>query len=198
MRLIRDHPHPAASLSTVKDFPDADPSPCPDRSPTDAEIPDVSAPADSHSDLACDSAEARSPEPSDSVTGSLGRLDAVMPWGSASGSAGSVGSGSGSGGGAEVVGCGAGVGTVTWTLSSPETVASLPSAMGQEIEACWPFVPPTVVHWLVERAFARAASASWRRASASALAFSASDMAWAWACACCTCCRRTVCCWTWI
>lgn len=165
----------------VIELPEADPSPVPDRSPTDAETPEVSAPADSHSDLACDSAAARSPELRESVTGSSGSADADMPSASSAGSE-EPGSGEGEGemlGVGEGEGAGDGVGTATWTLSSPETVASLPSAIGQEIEAWVPLVPPTVVHWLVDRALARAASASWSLASASACAASTSEMAWA-------------------
>jgi len=57
------------------------------------------------------------------------------------------------------VGAGVVGGVVTDTPSLPEIVAA-PSDIGQEMEAGWPFVPPTVVHWLVDRAFARAARAS--------------------------------------
>jgi len=73
--------------------------------------------------------------------------------------------------------------------------------MGHEIEAGCPFVPPTVLHWLVDSALASASSASLSLASASAWAFCAFTAAWAWACClwttccCCTCWVRMIRCW---
>ena len=66
---------------------------------------------------------------------------------------------------AEVANKGVGV-----TDPPPVTVAEEPPAKGQLTDAAVPLVPPTVVHWLVDRALASACKASWIFASAAALA----------------------------
>ena len=179
IRLIEDQPHPAASTSTTSDRPEAEPSPAPAKSVTDALMPDVSAPASVHSDFAWASAEESSAEESSApVTGVSGRLAAVIPGDPSAVAAGSVSV----------------AGVTTDTCSSPEMPACSPSAMGHEMDAWVPPLPPTVVHWLVESALASAARASCSRASASALACwaaRASRAACAWRC-----CWAAACFWT--